>query len=150
MNRFITQFLIGTIGISALISPVLAKTTADAAWARATVAGQNMGGAYVTLTSDRDAKLIAASSPVAKSMELHTMTMEGERMVMQPVRSIELPANQPVALTGKYHLMFMGLNQPLAEGSTVPVTLKIKLSSGYVESLTLQVPVRSLAHTATH
>ena len=109
-----------------------------------------MGGAYVTLTSDRDARLISASSPASQTVELHTMKMEGERMVMTPVRSIDLPANEAVALTGAYHLMLMGLKQPLTEGQIVPITLKIKLSSGYVETLNIQAPVKSLAHSTHH
>ena len=80
------------IGLT-LSASVLAKTTADGAWARATVPGQNMGGAFVTLTSDRDAQLIGATSPVAEKMELHTMKMEGEKMLMAQVSSIPLPAN---------------------------------------------------------
>ncbi len=128
-----------------------AKTTADGAWARATVAGQNMGGAFVTLTSDRDAQLIGATSPVAEKMELHTMKMEGEKMLMAQVSSIPLPANTQVQLKpGSLHLMFMGLKQPLTEGQAVPITLKIKLSSGYVETLTIQAPVKSLAHSVMH
>ncbi|MFB0949087.1 MAG: copper chaperone PCu(A)C [Burkholderiaceae bacterium] len=128
-----------------------AKTTADGAWARATVAGQNMGGAFVTLTSDRDAQLIGATSPVAEKMELHTMKMEGEKMLMAQVSSIPLPANTQVQLKpGSLHLMFMGLKQPLAEGQTVPITLKIQLSSGHVETLTIQAPVKSLAHSVMH
>lgn len=138
------------IGLT-LSASVLAKTTADGAWARATVAGQNMGGAFVTLTSDRDAQLIGATSPVAEKMELHTMKMEGEKMLMAQVSSIPLPANTQVQLKpGSLHLMFMGLKQPLAEGQTVPITLKIQLSSGYVETLTIQAPVKSLAHSVMH
>ena len=137
------------IGLT-LSASVLAKTTATDAWARATVPGQNMGGAYVTLTSDRDAQLIGATSPISDRVELHTMTMQGEKMLMTPVRTIDLPANQAVALTGNYHLMFMGLKQPLTEGQTVPITLKIKSSSGYVETLTIQAPVKSLAHSVMH
>ena len=78
-----------------------AKTTVSDAWARATVTGQNMGGAYMTLKSDREARLIGASSPVSAEVELHTMKMEGQQMVMQQVRAIELPANTAVALTGQ-------------------------------------------------
>lgn len=138
------------IGLT-LSASVLAKTTADGAWARATVAGQNMGGAFVTLTSDRDAQLIGATSPVAEKMELHTMKMEGEKMLMAQVSSIPLPANTQVQLKpGSLHLMFMGLKQPLTEGQAVPITLKIKLSSGYVETLTIQAPVKSLAHSVMH
>ena len=128
-----------------------AKTTADGAWARATVPGQNMGGAFITLTSDQDATLIGASSPVSEKMELHTMKMDGEKMVMAQVSSIPLPANTQVELKpGSLHLMFMGLKQPLTEGQAVPITLKIKLSSGYVETLTIQAPVKSLAHSVMH
>ena len=128
-----------------------AKTTADGAWARATVPGQNMGGAFITLTSDQDATLIGASSPVSEKMELHTMKMEGEKMVMAQVSSIPLPANTQVKLKpGSLHLMFMGLKQALTEGQTVPITLKIQLSSGHVETLTIQAPVKSLAHSAMH
>ena len=128
-----------------------AKTTADGAWARATVPGQNMGGAFITLTSDQDATLIGASSPVSEKMELHTMKMEGEKMVMAQVSSIPLPANTQVELKpGSLHLMFMGLKQPLTEGQNIAITLKIKLSSGYVETLTIQAPVKSLAHSVMH
>ena len=99
----------------------------------------------MTLKSDREARLIGASSPVSAEVELHTMKMEGQQMVMQQVRAIELPANTAVALTGQYHLMFMGLKAPLKEGSTIPVTLKIKLPSGYVETVSLQVPVKAIS-----
>ena len=132
------------------INSAVAKTTASDAWARATVTGQGMGGAYVTLTSDRDAQLIGASSPVAQTVELHTMSLQGEKMIMTPVRSIDLPAHQAVALNDKYHLMFMGLKQALTEGTQVPIHLKIKLSSGYIETLSIQAPVKSLAHSAMH
>ena len=128
-----------------------AKTTADGAWARATVPGQNMGGAFITLTSDQDATLIGASSPVSEKMELHTMKMDGEKMLMAQVSSIPLPANTQVQLKpGSLHLMFMGLKQPLTEGQDVAITLKIKLSSGHVETLSIQAPVKSLAHSAMH
>ena len=128
-----------------------AKTTADGAWARATVPGQNMGGAFITLTSDQDATLIGASSPVSEKMELHTMKMDGEKMLMAQVSSIPLPANTQVKLKpGSLHLMFMGLKQPLTEGQNIAITLKIKLSSGHVETLSIQAPVKSLAHSAMH
>ena len=141
------SILFTALVVSAVLFTPLAwaKTTASDAWARATVTGQNMGGAFMTLNSDRDAKLIGASSPVSQEVQLHTMVMEGERMVMQQVRAIDLPANTAVALTGQYHLMFIGLKAPLKEGSVIPVTLKVKLPSGYVETVSLQVPVKAIS-----
>ncbi|MBS1174148.1 MAG: transporter [Burkholderiaceae bacterium] len=146
-NQTIRKTLSSLLFSSAILltQPVLAKTTVSDAWARATVTGQNMGGAYMTLKSDREARLIGASSPVSEEVQLHTMTMEGQQMVMQQVRAIELPANTTVALTGQYHLMFMGLKAPLKEGTVIPVTLKVKLPSGYVETILLQVPVKALS-----
>ena len=51
------------------------------------------------------------------------MTMQGEKMLMTPVRAIDLPANQAVALTGNYHLMFMGLSKAQKVGDSLPATL---------------------------
>ena len=127
------------------------KIEVQGAWARATVAGQNMGGAFVNLTSDQDATLVGATSSVSDKVELHTMKMDGEKMLMAQVSSIPLPANTQVKLKpGSLHLMFMGLKQPLTEGQNVAITLKIKLSSGHVETLSIQAPVKSLAHSAMH
>ena len=148
MKHHTTHTILSSILLSSAIlvtQSASAKTVASDVWARATVAGQNMGGAFMTLTSDRNAKLISASSPVSQEVQLHSMVMEGERMVMQQIHSIDLPANTAVALTGQYHLMFMGLKSPLVEGTNIPVTLKIKLTSGYTEKLSLQVPVKALS-----
>ena len=123
-----------------------AKTTVTDAWARATVQGQGMGGAFMTLNSDRDAQLIGASSPAVQEVQIHIMQMDGERMRMQQIAAVDLPANVAVPLTGHYHLMLMGLKAPLVQGQNVNITLKIKQSSGYIESVKLSVPVRSIAN----
>ncbi len=122
------------------------KIEVQGAWARATVEGQNMGGAFVNLTSDQDATLVAGSSPVSNSVELHTMKMEGEKMVMAQVPNIPLPANAKVELKpGNLHIMFMGLKAPLKDGQTVALKLEIKTKAGKSEFLELQVPVKSVA-----
>lgn len=96
-------------------------------YARATMPNQPVGGAYVTIenkgaTAD---KLIAASTPVAKKVELHTMSMDGNVMKMRGVSNIELkPATRLEMKPGQgYHLMLMGLQQPLKAGDTFPMTL---------------------------
>jgi copper(I)-binding protein len=96
-------------------------------YARATMPNQPAGGAYVTIenkggTAD---KLISASSPVAKRVELHTMAMDGNVMKMREVPNIELkPASRLEMKPGQgYHLMLMGLQQPLKAGDRFPMTL---------------------------
>jgi copper(I)-binding protein len=96
-------------------------------YARATVPNQPSGAAYLTIENQgKNAdKLVAASSPVAKSVEIHTMSMEGNVMKMREVTDIELkPAEIMDMMPGRgYHLMLLGLNQPLKAGDKFPLTL---------------------------
>jgi copper(I)-binding protein len=109
-------------------------------YARATVPHQPTGAAYMTIenagkTAD---KLIGASSPVAKSVQIHSMTMQGDVMKMREVSDVELkPSTRTELKPGDgYHLMLMGLKQPLKAGDKFPVTLTFE-KAGKVE-----VPVR--------
>ena len=122
------------------------KIEVQGPWARATVAGQNMGGAFVNLTADQDATLVGATSPVSEKVELHTMKMEGEKMVMAQVPNIPLPTNTKVELKpGSLHIMFMSLKAPLKEGDTVALKLEIKDKAGKSEFLDIQAPVKAVS-----
>jgi copper(I)-binding protein len=53
--------------------------------------------------------------------------MEDGVMKMRAVDALPLPAGQAVALKpGSYHVMLMGLKQPIKAGETVPLTLTIE------------------------
>lgn len=96
-------------------------------YARETVPNQPAGGAFVTIENKGavDDKLIGASSPAAKKVELHTMAMDGNVMKMREVSSIELKAGSRLEMKpGQgYHLMLIGLLQPLKAGEKFPMTL---------------------------
>ena len=95
-----------------------------APWARATPGQAQNGVAYLTIISPTADRLTAASSPVAKKAELHTMSMEGGVMRMRPLTAIDIPAGQTVTLSpGGTHIMLLGLTQPLREGQSFPLTL---------------------------
>ena len=94
-------------------------------WTRAMRAG-GTGAGFMTIrnTGTTPDRLVAARSPVARVMELHTHIREGDVMRMRPVPAIELPAGQAVTLApGGLHLMLIGLTQALDQGGRVPVTL---------------------------
>jgi periplasmic copper chaperone A len=94
------------------------------AWARATPAKAANGAAYLTMQSSIPDRLTGASTPVAKSAELHHMTMEGNVMRMRQVAGIDLPADKPVMLKpGAFHIMLLGLKHPLRKGDKFPLTL---------------------------
>lgn len=106
-------------------------------YARATVPGQTSGGAYLSLENNGKAgdALIAVRSPAAKSVEIHTMSMEGNVMRMREVPRIDLAAGQKVVMEpGKgYHLMLIGLNAPLKAGDKIPATLTFE-KAGKIET----------------
>lgn len=104
-----------------------AQVKVEGAWARPTVAGQQGGGGFMALVSAKDDKLVGGSTPAAQRLELHTMAMKGDVMEMRQVASVALPAGQAVEFKpGGLHVMFIGLKQPLALGTKVPVTLRFE------------------------
>ena len=107
---------------AALAQPAQLEVTN--AWARATPGKAENGAAYVTIESPTADRLVSASSPVAKKAELHTMSMQGMVMKMRPIAGLDVPPCQSLTLKpGGEHIMLMGLNQPLHEGQSFPLTL---------------------------
>jgi len=100
----------------------------DHPWARAAAANTN-GAGFMTIrnTGTQPDRLVAASSPVARTVELHTHIREGEVMRMRPVADIPIPAGQTVRLRpGGLHVMLIGLKEPLRQGTEVPLTLRFE------------------------
>jgi copper(I)-binding protein len=97
-------------------------------YARSTAAGQVAGGGFLKLVNQGAAdRLLSVSADVSKSVELHTMSMEGDVMRMRQVDPIDLPAGQTVELKpGGLHIMFIGLKAPLKQGDTFPATLRFE------------------------
>lgn len=116
------------IGVSAHAADYTAgDLRIDRPYARATVPNQPSGAAYMTIENKGKAadKLIGASSPVAKTVEVHTMSMDGNVMKMREVQNLEFkPATKTVMKPGDgYHIMLIGLNKPLKAGDKFPLTL---------------------------
>jgi copper(I)-binding protein len=121
-------------------------------WARSSSAMAAAGAAYMTIQNTGTAAdaLIGASSPAAKTVEVHeTVAMEsaapsggmggsespmpaasagtGGMMGMQPVARLEIPAGGTVELKpGSYHIMLIDLTQDLKPGDKIEITLKFE------------------------
>jgi copper(I)-binding protein len=114
----------------------------EQAWVRPSVAGQQGTGGYMKLTARDGQRLVGASSPVAGVAEIHEMKMDGSVMTMRPIGALELPAGKTVELKpGGLHLMLMDLKQPLAAGSSVPLTLVLKDGRGVESRVETQLHV---------
>lgn len=110
-------------------------------WARATPGGAQTGAAYATIVSPTADRLTAVASPVAKTVQLHTMSMDGGIMRMRPVAAIDIPADQPVMLKpGGIHVMLEGLNQPLHEGQPFSLTLSFEKAGERQVTVTVEKP----------
>ncbi len=138
-RRLVIGLLVGmTMGLHGLAATAheftLGSLTIGHPYARPTVPGQAVGGGFMSVANKGpDDRLLSATSSVAKSVELHTMSMDGDVMRMRQVDDIALPAGKTVDLKpGAFHLMFMGLKAPLKAGDKLPVTLKFA-KAGQIE-----------------
>jgi len=96
-------------------------------WSRATPNGAKVAGGYLTVTntgSEPDT-LTGGTFAEAGSVEIHSMSMEGGVMKMAPVESglVVKPGETVTLKPGGYHLMFLGLKDPLKKGESVKGTL---------------------------
>lgn len=113
------------------------------AWARATMPGQKVSGAYMQIQSDTDARLVSASSPAVPRVEVHEMKMDGDVMRMREVKAIELPKGKTVALEpGGFHIMLMNLQKPIAAGDVIPLKLVVE-SGGKTQTIEVKAEARS-------
>jgi copper(I)-binding protein len=103
------------------------------AWARETAPAQVNGGGFLTITNKGQAdRLVSASSTVAPTVQLHTMSMDGGVMRMRELPDgIPVPAQSVVELKpGGMHIMFIGLKAPLKPGQSVALTLRFENMDG--------------------
>jgi periplasmic copper chaperone A len=136
------DYKVGTIEIS---SP----------WARATPKGATVAGAYMKISNKGSApdRLVRGSTPVAGSFEVHSMAMEQGVAKMRPVEGgLEIKPGETVELKpGSFHVMLVGLKQPLAKGQKLMATLEFekagKVDVEYaVEALGATAPAMNMPH----
>jgi copper(I)-binding protein len=67
--------------------------------------------------------------------------MSGMVMKMRPLASLDIPAGQPVTLKpGGDHIMLMGLNGPLREGQSFPLTLTFEKAGAREVTVAIEKP----------
>lgn len=99
----------------------------EAPWSRATPGKSAVGAGFmkITNTGKEPDRLIGGSADVAKSFEVHEMTMSGDVMKMRRLaKGLEIKPGESVELKpSSYHIMFMGLQRPLKQDETIKGTL---------------------------
>jgi periplasmic copper chaperone A len=114
-------------GSAAAEDYVLGTLAIGQPWARATPRGAAVAGGYLTITNKGPAadRLMGGSTVVANRFELHSMAIEDGVARMRPVEGgVEIKPRQTVELQpGGFHIMLVGLKQPLQQGERVKGTL---------------------------
>lgn len=105
----------------------LGALTIEQPWTRATPGGAKVAAGYMTITNQGDTpeRLVGGSAAFAERVGIHKMSMDNDVMRMRPLpEGLEIPPGATVELKpGGYHLMFIGLAEPLAEGERRRATL---------------------------
>jgi periplasmic copper chaperone A len=125
--------ILGLVLGTGLAQTATAETGAIAvekAWTRATPKGAKVAAGYLTIRNhgDEPDRLLGGRAEFAGKTEIHLMNMVDGVMQMRPVRDgLQIMPNSTVALEPSgYHLMFMELARPLAEGETVSGALNFE------------------------
>lgn len=139
------KFSIAAALIACMAHPAwAANVSVTDAWARATMPGQPVGGAYMKIRSDADARLLSVSSTAVPRVEVHEMKMDGDVMRMREVKAIDLPKGKTVTLEpGGFHLMLMNLPKPIAAGDIIPLTLVVE-SGGKRQTVEVKAEARAM------
>lgn len=140
MKAFVAAALLAS---AASLPAWAANVSVTDAWARATMPGQKVSGAYMQIRSDADARLVGASSPAVPRVEVHEMKMDGDVMRMREVKAIDLPKGKTVSLEpGGYHIMLMNLAKPIAAGEIIPLVLTVE-SGGKQQTIEVKAEARA-------
>lgn len=99
-------------------------------------------------SGDEVDQLLSAAVPFEAKVELHEMKMEGDVMRMHEVPAIEVPAGGSVDMRrgASYHVMVIGLKQPLKAGDHFDLTLRFKQAG----EQTVRVQVREFKRAGAH
>ena len=142
--------MLAAIGVLATQSAWAANISVTDVWARATMPGQKVSGAYMQIRSDADARLVGVSSPAVPRVEVHEMKMDGDVMRMREVQAIDLPKGKTVSLEpGGLHIMLMNLSQPIAAGDVIPLTLTVE-SGGKRQTIEVNAEARAIGGAMRH
>lgn len=120
--------------------PAAPQIHVEEAWSRPAPAGDT-GVVYMTITNAGGAAdaLVGAQSDIAEAVELHETKMENDVMQMQPVASVEVPADGQVTFEpGGLHVMLIGLQQDLEAGDGFEITLKFEHSKDVLVEATVR------------
>ncbi|WP_073953468.1 copper chaperone PCu(A)C [Thalassospira sp. TSL5-1] len=99
------------------------------AWSKESIGRVPNGAVFFNIeNAGAEDRVIGATSDLADRTELHTHIMDGNVMKMRQVKDgVAVPAHGAVAFKpGSYHVMLLGLHDPLKAGQHIALTLQFE------------------------
>jgi hypothetical protein len=118
----------------------------DHPYATPTPTGATNSAAYlrgIRNTGDQPDRLIGASTPVARTVEIHRSAIDAQNVMrMRAIEGIDLPPMGEVQVRhgGDHHLMLIDLKRPLNEGDRFPLTLRFQKAGEREVTVWVQKP----------
>lgn len=108
------------------------KVTVSDAWVRVSLPEQPRVLGYLTLTSDREAELVAVETPLAEGVEFAQWREVNHLEQLVKVESIPVPANRPLAFgPGTYQLWLLSPRKQYVLGEKVPLALTFRAGAAH-------------------
>ncbi|GAB4270566.1 MAG: copper chaperone PCu(A)C [Pararhodobacter sp.] len=128
------------------------------AYARSSTMMSQSGAAFMVFhnAGDADCRVVGARSDIAERTELHTHLADanGVMRMVEVEEGFVVPAAGEHALArGGDHVMFMGLNRPMEQGSTFELTLVFEDGSEFATEVTVdneRMPMQRMGQMHGH
>lgn len=156
MKNLLNTLLIVSVGYLNLANAAPNETTRKKdlisvknAWVRPTNAGQDVGAAYMTLTSSQNLDILSVESNVTNAVEIHSMTMDNGVMKMRMLDKLALTAGKPYKLEpGGFHFMLFDLKKPLVLGEQVSFTLNFAVKNDKKQTTKLKQTISATVQSS--
>lgn len=134
MERAVQKLIVGLLSVLLPLPSIAGGAIEDIAVTDVQILAMSEGqintAAYMKLVNDcrcEEHALIAAYSPVAREIELHSYEEANGRMKMRQIDEIILQSNSELIFKpGGPHLMLMGVKKQIKDGDSVPLTLEFE------------------------
>ena len=147
------QRLIFALLISFSLSSA-AQITIENPSVRAMPPGQPNTAAFMVMhnTDKEVVRLVKLTTSIAKKAEFHSHKKDEKGVMrMRKEAHVEIAANDSFTFqSGGYHIMLIGLKQPLKAGDIVPLTLEDSNGNAYSFNLPVVSLVKKMDHSHHH
>ena len=114
-------------GVALAQDYAIGKIKVSQVWTRVTPPASKVAGGFMTITNTgtEPDTLTGGTALIAARLEVHEMAIDGGVMKMRELRpGLVIKPGETVTLKpGSFHVMFMDLKEPLAQGKSIKGTL---------------------------